>query len=286
MRSYHKGKFINMFYFKSACNLQNVKPEKAFLVISSFFLLVWQVVFPPFEAPDEPNHYLRAYMISEGNWIAQNDPEGHIGAYFPYEVLQTIDWTERNRIFEHPEQKQKLSDIRMAATIHLTDDSNRVFRSTAAMSIYSPAVYVPQSLGIFLGRLCHLPILYGYQLAKIGNSILFLCLSYFAIKKIPILKYSLLTICLLPITLQEASSVAADSTVIAVCLAFIAYIFFLSYDKSVLNITKQNIIIVGVLMSIIALAKTAYLPLCLLYFLGKLQVQIEHRYNQETLSIA
>lgn len=248
-------------------SINRIKPENFFLLVSVLFFFLWQFIFPPFEAPDETDHYLRAYMISEGHFIAENNEAGELGAYFPESVIDMIRKTDRERIFEHPNEKQYLSALMDASKIYLSEPRNDMFCSTAAMGLYSPIVYLPQVIGITCGRICNMPILYGYYLARLANIIIYLLFAYFSIKIIPFLKFSLLTICLLPITIQEVSSVAADGPVIGICILAISYIFYLAYSPEVNYIKPKNIIYIGLLFIAISLAKSAYIPLCFLYFL-------------------
>ncbi len=51
------------------CNIKEFQPEKAFLVLCLIFGIVFLLLTPPFQVPDEPEHLLKAFHLSEGQII-------------------------------------------------------------------------------------------------------------------------------------------------------------------------------------------------------------------------
>ena len=47
---------------------------RLFLLIGGFFGLVMLVLTPPFQVPDEHDHFFRAVMISSGQFVAKSYP--------------------------------------------------------------------------------------------------------------------------------------------------------------------------------------------------------------------
>ncbi|MER3433396.1 MAG: hypothetical protein C4288_08190 [Leptolyngbya sp. ERB_1_1] len=44
-------------------------PERAFLILSLIFGMMFIIALAPFQSPDEPAHFYRAYQLSEGKII-------------------------------------------------------------------------------------------------------------------------------------------------------------------------------------------------------------------------
>ena len=42
-------------------------PEKAYLFLGLIFGILFLMITPPFQVPDEPQHFYRAFHVSEGN---------------------------------------------------------------------------------------------------------------------------------------------------------------------------------------------------------------------------
>lgn len=77
-------------------------PEKAFLIIGLIFGILFLLVVPPFQVPDEPNHFFRAYQLSEGEIIGEKQ-DNNAGGLVPKSLVDSmLLWS--NLPF-HPEQK-------------------------------------------------------------------------------------------------------------------------------------------------------------------------------------
>src|SRR5829696_109651 len=61
-------------------------PQNAFLLLASFFGLVMVFLTPPALVGDEPNHFFRAYQISDGTIIGIKH-EGYSGGWIPESVF-------------------------------------------------------------------------------------------------------------------------------------------------------------------------------------------------------
>src|SRR3954464_8500313 len=49
--------------------LGSLSPQKFFLLVASLFGVLYALVLPPFQSPDEFNHFYRAWQISTGQLI-------------------------------------------------------------------------------------------------------------------------------------------------------------------------------------------------------------------------
>lgn len=89
---------------------------------------------------------------------------------------------------------------------------------------------------------------------------------YFAIKKIPFKKLTVLIIALLPMTIQEAVSLSPDALTIALSIALISYILFIKFEQKTRLNVRQYILLL-IMSVILSLCKIVYLPLCFLALL-------------------
>ncbi len=80
------------------------KPQKIFLFISIIWGVLTIFVIPPFQVPDEPNHFLRAYQIADGNFIPKT-LNNQVGGFIPINIIELCKCY--NSIHFHPEQKIK-----------------------------------------------------------------------------------------------------------------------------------------------------------------------------------
>lgn len=53
------------------CNTKEIQPEKAFLAICLIFGIGFLLITPPFQVPDEPEHLMKSFHLSEGQIIPQ-----------------------------------------------------------------------------------------------------------------------------------------------------------------------------------------------------------------------
>lgn len=229
---------------------KKLKEEIVFAGLVFVLGLGFAISIPIGGIPDERNHFLRAYEITQGKIISNQESSG----YFPKEIDEYFYNWQKLESYKYDEY---MKNVFTPNSGELNEDS---FPNT---SLYSPICYIPQCIGIFIGRIFNLPILVTAYLARISNLICFAIIVFFAIKLIPFYKKELAFVGLLPITLQEAASLSADSLTIAISIFFISYIMNLVFSKEEKIKTKDFIILLSTLI-IISLSKIVYVPLILL----------------------
>lgn len=236
---------LYFFVYKKSWNI-----EKKFII--SFFIigLFYLFLFPIGSLPDEINHFMRGYEISNGNLISSkcksNNGCTKITKEIENAILSSGGTYSKNKI----SLLQKYNDKSPKYNYILTN-----------ISMYSFVCYIPQAIGIFLGRMLNLPILLWAYLARLFNFFAFVFLLNFSIKKIPYKKTIIMFIALLPITYQEVVSMAADCMAIGSSLAFISYVLFLKENS--IKIEKKQVTILFILSLMLSMSKLVYLPLCI-----------------------
>lgn len=234
--------------------------HQLFLLFSIVIGLIFVFAMPPGSAPDEPNHFRRAYEVSEGKIISarENGNEGEGGNILPNSI---------NEIFGPGPLDIKYRDMPDAIN-KSNQETGEGFQNFGNTALYSPIVYLPQATGIIVGRILHLPMIVVFYLARIFNLAFWILLGYYAIKKIPFGKNVLLLILFLPISIQAAASCQADAITNVSAIALFAFV--LGKIKNPSKLTNKELAVGGILAFIVSMSKIVYLPLCfLLLFIPK-----------------
>ncbi len=222
--------------------------HRIFLIVAPIIGLIYLFIMPLSSAPDELNHFCRAYEISEGFIVSDRNDNGLGGHILPDSITK----------LNNPDHYSGVIPS-IDSSIDASTESFQVFTNA---SLYSPLSYFPEVLGIWLGRIFQAPMFIIYYLARLFNLAFYIFLIYFSIKKIPTAKSTLLLIALSPIALQAAASCQADALINGAILAFASLVFY--KIKHPTSLTKSEKLIFSALTILIAMCKIVYLPFCLL----------------------
>jgi uncharacterized membrane protein len=241
-------------------DIKHLKPEFVFLIFGFIFGTLTLLINPPFQVPDEHGHFFRALQISQGELIAdvQDNVAGGtipknaiISAVIP--LVDLVLFPERVQSFE------KLSYF-----LHLPPEAyDKQF--VVNHSLYSPFPYLPQTVGISIGKVFHFSWLETMVMGRFFALITWLFCVYFAIKIIPISKWLLCLLALSPMALFQAASLSADSLTIGLSFLFIATILNFSFENQRDNFKFPLLILL--LAILLSLCKQSYSFLILLFFI-------------------
>lgn len=179
---------------------------------------------PPFQSPDEVQHFYRAYQLSEFH-IRAEVQNGVSGGTLPSslpELVQSCVFT-RDAVF-YPAMPAPLSRTLSFASIPLNADV-RTFVAFPGSAFYSPLPYIPQVLGIAVGRLFGAGPFYLLYLGRIFNCFTALTLFALAVYCIPFAEELVMIVGLLPMSLFLFASVSPDAAIIGCALLFSALSF-------------------------------------------------------------
>ncbi len=242
------GVLINFFIKK------NIKKEKIFLYLAIPIGLLYLLFIPLGRIPDERNHFLRAYEIAEGHLISNKSTTGLGGRELPKSA---------DEIFKSSNEHMKYED---EFTNMLLKQEEREFFAFTNMSLYSFLCYIPQVIGILIGKFLSLPTFFVAYLGRVTNFTCWLTLLYFSIKIIPFKKIAMITIAFMPMMLQEAASLSADALTNGIAIFLISYVFSIKYSRKP-KIEKKDFLILSIASIFMSLCKIVYLPICLSVFL-------------------
>jgi uncharacterized membrane protein len=244
-------------------------PTRFFVFHALLFGLLALIIVPPFQSPDEAAHFSRAYQISEGIFRTQQTAIGMGGAlpqsFEPVTDAGSYLVGDPNQKFS-PHTTEKLFDIKLNPSVTTTAN----FEITAK---YSPTTYIPQVIGIVIGRLLGLGPLLLMYIARLCGLLFFVAAGFFAIKLIPFRKWFFTLLLCLPMALYSASSISADPVLYGAAAVLLAVVLRVR-ESSVLLRDKRYLAIMTASAILLAVAKEVYVPLALLPLLLLLQKNV------------
>jgi uncharacterized membrane protein len=215
-------------------------------------------VTPPIQAPDEGNHFYRAFQVSEGRMLSQKNDVG-TGGEMPRSLVTVY------RTFAHitrnPERKVNL---RHSARLfsHVYDPGDRIFVRFENTAMHSPVPYLPQAAGIALGKVLDRPAIAMFYLGRVSNLIVSVLLIFLAICLTPVQRWLFVLIGLMPMTLFLLGSLSADAFTISLTMLLVA--LALRYALTQHRVSIPVMVVVSVALSV---SKLAYIMLPMLFFI-------------------
>ena len=195
------------------------EPQRVFVIAGFVFGTMMALIVPPFQVPDEPHHFFRAYQISEGrltaNWpdnIGQGDLPASLG-----QICRPFLGVRNNL------EITSLSSIRDILRIPLKPQVRENYLLLTAH--YSPIGYVPQAIAIWLGRILDWPPLFLMYMGRLANLWTWTGLGYWALRSAPRFGRPLLLVMLMPMSLFMAASLSPDAIVNGLAFLLVALAF-------------------------------------------------------------
>jgi len=222
------------------------------------FGLVFALVLPPCQAPDEHGHFLRAYSVSEGHLVPRQKVAGWGADDLPKSVLGFLSYV---RFIGRPDLKVSGADLD-ANRVPL-DPGARDMHVFGAVGAYTFLPYVPQSIGIAVARALGLDALsafYAGRLANLAGSVL---LIWLAVRIVPAFKVTFALIALLPVAVQQIASYSPDSITIA--LAFLLTAILLRMAIGGDPVRRLHVLAACVVTACLAFCKPPYAMLAVFF---------------------
>lgn len=235
------------------------RPEVAFWRLGLSFGLLFLLLTPPFQVPDEQAHFFRSYQISEGDLVAERADSDQVGDDLPKNIFVMTNEVKGD-VSGQPHKRVALDKLLTWLNAPLNEE-DRVFVDFRGSAGYAPLVYLPQILGIMLGRLMGLPPPGLVYCGRLGNLLVGLLLTCLAIHWMPVMKWWLMLLALMPMTVFQRSSLSADGLTIALAFVFIAAVLRLALRAEA--VTRREVILLCALAAIFCLCKQGYYPLIL-----------------------
>ena len=240
----------------------DLEPRLFFLVAALLGGLGFLFVTPPFQVPDEPAHFYRAYAVSEGQFLMAGG-NGTNSRPLPASLKTLVEILVDDVPF-HPERRIQPGTWKRAREVRLQPEE--VESSSPPRSLqYSAVPYLPQAAGIAVGRWIGASPLALVYFARSANLIAAVGLIYFAICQLPGYRWLAVLLALTPMAMFLRSSVSADAGITAIAYLLTATIAKIAFRAVPLH-GRWDFGLLVVLSVSLCLTKPVYFPLVLAAF--------------------
>lgn len=231
--------------------------EKSFLKLA-IIIGAFVIVLNPFvHVLDESTHFFRSFMISQGDFIDDIDENGNIGGWVPS---------------NYP----SIANQRLTISEYLTNpgvwnekfDGEEVFFVNPYMSSVTPLNHAVAAVGVFIGRLLHLPAILVIMLGRISDLALYIIFCYLAIKSATYYKTQFFVAATVPYGFWLGGSFSIDPILISSSLLFLSLCLKYYFNEDDEKVKVWEWIMLLVAGAFIASVKyLVYTPILLTFFL-------------------
>lgn len=223
--------------------------ERIFLVVGSVLGLMYLFAIPIGRVPDEQTHIWRVYSISQGGILTETEQD-ITGNYLPENIANLSN------------NYTKGGYSAIANRISEPISENQVFWKTIGAN---PIEYTPQVVGMFAGRVLHLPMIITLYLARLCGLATCIAIIYFCLKFIPILKKPLFLLACLPMTMQLFAGITYDGIIFCSAIAIITLVLRFIYTPKI-KFKFSHFLLILLSCIVLTAVKPVYFPICLLLF--------------------
>lgn len=229
-------------------NRYSIRLEKLFLALGLVLGIAYSILIPPGQVPDESTHV--TYMRSSLGYGEKMDKE--IASYHG-DILS-------GELLLNPYGKQSVHLLQKHAGKKFTPEARELKHFPTIQTVR----YLPTAIGYLICVSLNLPIYFCLQIAEICSVIFYAVLGYFALKGMPIMKGALFTVMLLPMTLQQCSSVSYDVIVLTGSFWVFSYLVKCIAVKE--QVGWKDVLILAAWFVPIVLTKLPYVVIFALFF--------------------
>jgi uncharacterized membrane protein len=236
--------------------------EYVFLVVALGWGVAQVFIVPPLQVPDEGDHWFRAWALTDGQLTA--DRQGMIT--LPGVFARTVDLYTRfvGDGGNLPVSLEGQAGFSGYEDLFNSTGPSGTVRVASRVASYGPVGYLPQALGVGLGRLVGAPPLTCFYLARLGNLFAALALLFFAIRLAPFGKQLFVLLALLPMTMFELASVSCDALTISGAMFFTSLLLWASRRAT---LRRTDVALVLSAAAVLLNVKPGYWALVLLVLL-------------------
>lgn len=235
-------------------NLENNSFNRLFLFIFTLVVLVVSMLTPPFQSPDEPVHLSRAYSVATGQIILKG---GQVD--IDKNLVQFKNLNENIR-FHYDQKRTKEQEIQLRS---IKWSNENMSEGIAGSAVYLPILYLPQGIGLLLGKLFNLSIYHSYELAKLFSLISCIFLIWISSKFYPIPALAYIFIAM-PMSIFQISSSSPDGLSFSISF-LIGSILIKILENKVFD--KKLIYILAISLVSLVTIRINLFPIFLLIFL-------------------
>ena len=251
------------------------KIEKIFIVVAAILGPFYVLAIPVGGIPDEPAHFWRSYELSEGHLFPEINTGEETGIHIPDNLRATIS-------YEYSVKDNGY--LNTLNNINIQPSSNYVVEHIPAED-YAPFNYIPQVVGVWIGKIFHLSLILTFYLCRFLNLALCIFVFYLCVKYSPLLKKVIFLVAFFPMTMHLFASVSADGSIICAGTALITFVLY-SQNNPHQKFNIKKFLLLLAICAVLTITKPVYAPLCLaLFWLPKEQFSSNKRRILTILSL-
>ncbi|MEH6742562.1 DUF2142 domain-containing protein [Hyphomonas sp.] len=240
--------------------------ESALPALLLFFGFLLVFLTPPIQSADENSHLIRSIMVSEGQFWSREE-SGYWGQDVP---VSLIDYTTAHSPIIDDSTKRYTYDRWFADSYTVADMETTRLHAYSGQSL-SPLYYVPQSLGIWVGKALYAvtPATFNWPaalyFARLGNLIAYVIAFWLVIRAVPRFAGVLSFLAATPMGIGLAASCSYDVVVILSAVGFFAATMAAVERDG--DISKKHWAVIFALAFLVGQSKAVYSPVLLTLFL-------------------
>ena len=250
------GLFVILCFITAVAIAANkfCKNNTALLMTAIIFIsgTAFALITPPNQVPDEPSHYMRSYAMGMGDFHFDEGQEWPNDVYL---LMEAFPVAYRNG---YPAENG--NSILDRFDIYFDSVESGKAGEKVGIIIFQIIPYLPQALGVFIGRIFGADALICYYLARLVNLAFYSFCCYVALSWAKRFRMMLFAIMALPLTLFIAASCNNDSMLFG--LMFIVFSTVLC-DK----FSKKQAIAFAAAFAVLCTSKASYIVFILLALL-------------------
>lgn len=228
--------------------------EKLLLALLCLLTLFFAVITPPFQAPDENQHYMKALAVRQGDMLTEQRGPA-IGTDLPRAALDIhcidfpTDVPATSRLF-HADQLRKSASADAGR-------SGPDFADFPNVASYAPTLYLPGAIGLAAGKGLGLSSLGAFYAGRLVNALTGLALLIAALQLLPFGRNAMLATALLPTFAYQTGSLSPDAVINGLGFGGLALALRVGFMGST-PARSAGLLLTGPLL---ALCKGVYLPI-------------------------
>ena len=209
--------------------------------------IVWLALWmPPFQNPDEFEHFSRADQISHGGLIGSrmgmDASGGWVDAALPQATRQYESMPYR---FD-----QKLTAGQIDATRRIPWSGELRFATLRSTANYGPAAYTPPVVGIWIARAAGLGIIDSLYSARLVNGLFACLLSFGALRVCARGRALMFTVLMWPMTLSLFASSSHDALLVATAILGIAILSRVTAERRPASRTELLVVVLAMAVGV------------------------------------
>lgn len=216
-----------------------LKIWKLYLLIAAFVGVAMMLAIPLGGVPDEIVHLNTAYRVSNV-FLGIPDTSG--------QVMMRMDDIVRENLGYGINQYRNLVDFETYITQLIEPLKDGTIMANSCQYVSPEYAYIVPAFGIAIGRILGLGTGLTLILGRLANFALFLALTTYAMKIIPVGKLPLMVLMLTPMTVQQGMSYSYDVIVNGISVVLIAYTLKILMNKEGSLLSKKELIFMAIIL--------------------------------------